>query len=108
MEWELRSYAGRTVPVTFQVKVGLPFHTAAGCMVHRSHISHCTPLWLDLTGLEQTVQGYLHLLGGPGLSSTSPESTSIYDVSILSSGAFHSTSPRCEGFLTMATRFTID
>ncbi len=42
--------------------------------VHRSHLLHWMPLWFFLTGLEQTVHGYLYT--GPWFTSTSPESSS--------------------------------
>ena len=54
------------------------------------------------------MQGYLQLLGGPGLSCTSPLSTMAHDIIDLLRGAVQNTRERCEGLLTMATRSTDD
>ncbi len=47
--WELRSYAGLTVPITFQVLVGLSIHTTTRCMSPQvTHITlHSSLVWFN-------------------------------------------------------------
>ena len=78
-----------------------PHHTRHASINHTCHTGYLSGY---STGAEQTVHGYFHLLGGPGLVSMSPEVSNVHEISTLDGGVPRRTSARCESCLRVATK----